>query len=312
MRLPRPRLPRVLPLLLLSLAGLGATSVAQRQAPLTKAYVSTMLTSRALNTKGSQGGVCVDETGTIYVANFRSAIYRVSPWGQASILTKKFTASSGNTIAPDGTLIQSDYFTSRVYAVNKVTGARQLLLSGGLNGPVGVVMAPTGELYVANCNANEIRVGMPPATTTSVHASSPLFNCPNGLALGEGGELFVINYFDDSLLRVDASGNVSLFATLGTQGLGGGHIARSGNHLYVSMFGGHTIWRVSLSGVAERIVGVEGEPGLADGSALRARLRFPNGIAVDPSGRFLYTNCLDGPRNTSLPGEMRLRRILNP
>ncbi len=299
-------------LLLATVTGVALPATAQRLKRITEATVVTMPLTKTLGTKGTLGGVCVDADGTIFVANFNARLWRIEPNGETTLLKKTFTKTSGNTIAPDGRLIQCDFALNRVYEVDKHTGALTTLVNAGLNGPVGVAASPSGELFIANCNSQTIRRGVPGSSFASLFASSPLFNCPNGIAFGPDGNLYVVNFFDNNILRVDSAGVVTLFATCGTTGNGGGHIARVGNDLYATMFSSHDIYKISMSGQVERLIGVEGQAGLRDGKAPYAHLRYPNGIAADPSGGFLYTNNLDGPRDFSVISEMRLRRILLP
>ena len=302
-----------LPLLAFAATALSASPLlAQRAKLLPAAHVETMELSGNLPTSGTLGGLSVDADGNLYVANFLKRIYRVSPAGKVTLLNGSFVTASGNSIAPDGRLMQSDFGLNRVYAVDTETGSRTVLLNRGLNGPVGVVMAPDGNLFVANCNGQTIKVGTPGIKQASNFASSSLFNCPNGLVLAPTGDLFAINFFDNNLLRIDPAGTVTLFATLGTQNLGGGHIAFINDTLYVSMFNSHAVYSVTLGGKIELVAGKEGAPGLSDGAMPHARLRYPNGIAADPGGRFLYTNNLEGPRNGSSPGRQRIRRLLLP
>ena len=292
------------------LAVLAAPVAAQRAQTLPGPYVQTLDLSRRLNSTGSIGGVAADADGFLYVADFGSSIWRVSPGGEATRLSRRFQAASGNTVTPDGRLLQSDYNQNLVWEVDRATGQRMRVVQSGLNGPVGVAQDVAGDVYVCNCNNNQIRRAPAGSNQAVLFAASPLFNCPNGITIGPDGDLFVINFFDDRLLRVDPAGNVSVFATLGKRGLGGGHIARIGDELYVTMFNSQNLFRVSLaSGATAEVAGREGRSGLQDGPPQRSLLRGPNGIAADPSGRFLTMNNLIGPVGSQ---EMVLRRLLLP
>ena len=62
------------------------------------------------------------------MSNFGSTLWRVTPGGRVTVLRNDFVNASGNTIAPDGRLIQCDFGANRVYAVDKQTGQRTLLV----------------------------------------------------------------------------------------------------------------------------------------------------------------------------------------
>lgn len=303
---------RELALPLASLFLIAVPAGAQRSAHLTQAFVDTLELQGTLPTSGTQGGVSVDTDGNLYVSNFSRAIRKITPGGDVSLLNNNFFAASGNSIAPDGRLYQSDFARDRVFTVDTNNGQIGLAVSTGLNGPVGVAVDASGAVFVANCNGQNIRRAAPGSFHAALFASSPLFSCPNGILIAPSGDLFVSNFFSDDLLRVDADGNVSVHAVVGTSGLGGGHLARINQNLYVTRFHSHDLFRVSLTGTAERIVGTETVPGLRDGRGGYARLRHPNGIAASADGRFLYTNNLIGPQGTGMPGRMVIRRIHLP
>ena len=285
---------------------------AQRAVRLDEAFVQTIDVDAVLRCFGTLGGVAADDQGNVFVANFGDSLWKVAPSGHATRLSDNFRVASGNTMTPDGRLLQSDFFQNWVFEVDQETGARTRVVRNGLNGPVGLAMDDNGVLYVCNCSGNNVRRVLPGSVTATAFAPSPLFNCPNGIGIGPNGDVFVVNFFDDNVLRIDSNGSVSLFATMGTSGAGSSHIAVVGSDLYVTKIGSHDLWRVStLDGSTERIAGKDGVPGLIDGPARRARLRYPNGIAAVRGGRDLIVNNLLGPRGgVGTPaGEMLLRRI---
>ena len=303
---------RTLALPLATLSLLVTQLDAQRPAHITQAFVDTLELHGLLPTTGTQGGVSVDPDGNLYVSNFSSALRKITPDGQVSLLNMNFFAASGNSFAPDGRLFQSDFARNRIYTVDTNTGQRTLIVRNGLNGPVGVAVDDSGAVFIANCNGQNIKRAAPGGINAITFASSPLFSCPNGILIAPDGDLFVSNFFSDDLLRVDSDGNVSVHAVVGTSGLGGGHLTRIGTNLYVTRFHSHDLFRVSLTGATERIVGTETVPGIRDGRGRFARLRHPNGIAASADGRFLYLNNLIGPQGTGMPGRMVIRRVHLP
>lgn len=298
---------------LLGLLAIQTTAAAQRPLRRTQAFVDTLQTSSPLPSRGSLGGLSADAEGNLYVANFGNNLWKITKSGRVTLLSDDFIIASGNTIAPDGTLYQSDFGFNRIYSVDKDTGQRTLRARFGLNGPVGLAVDASGALFVANCNGQNVRRAAPGSQNALPYASGALFSCPNGIALGPSGELYVSNFFDDNVLTIPAGGGaVNLFAALGTTGVGGGHLVLVGSDLYATKLSSHDLYRVRLSGSVEVVAGQELLPGLQDGPVSYARLRFPNGIAADPTGRIIYTNNLVGPRGTGQPSLMRIRRILLP
>src|SRR5439155_25306594 len=114
-----------------------------------------------------------------------------------------------------------------------------------------------------------------------------LIKCPNGIAFDSEGRIYVVNYRDDKMLKIDGQGGVSPFATVSTKGLG--HLCFKDDRFYVTASQSHAIYEVTLTGTVTRILG-NGDRGIVDGTGADARLSFPNGIACHPSARRLYIN----------------------
>jgi sugar lactone lactonase YvrE len=163
----------------------------------------------------------------------------------------------------------------------------------------------TGDAYVANCRENFI-AKISANNTVSSFAKSDLFNCPNGVTLDKNGDLYVVNFRDNRMLRVDSKGAVGLFATVSDKGLG--HLCFKDDRFYVTAFQSHAIYEVSTDGAVTRILG-SGERGIVDGTAAKARLSFPNGIACHPWAKRLYINEYVSESTSSFPRRTIIREI---
>lgn len=216
-----------------------------------------------------------------------SRVFRIDLDGSVSTFSTGLGGASGNAIASDGSLYQSNIATSTISRISP-TGQVTPFVTAGLTNPVGI--ATSGDtLFVANCGANTLSRVVPDGTA-SPFAQSTLFNCPNGIALGADDAFYVANFGDGNVLRVSRSGVVTVFATIPTNNLG--HITAHDDVLYVVDRGGHKIVRLALDGTSETIAGT-GRRGGRNGAALSATLSFPNDIAVSPDGKTLYFNDVD-------------------
>jgi sugar lactone lactonase YvrE len=98
---------------------------------------------------------------------------------------------------------------------------------------VGLAFDSEGNLYVNNCRGNLIsRISQD--RDVEVSAESPLFNCPNGITTDGLGSLFVVNFSDEKVLRISASGEVTERAVL--PGGGNGHVIWARGKLYATSF----------------------------------------------------------------------------
>jgi sugar lactone lactonase YvrE len=79
--------------------------------------------------------------------------------------------------------------------------------------------------------------------------TSPLFNAPGTLAVGQDGTLYVSNYNDNAIFKVSPSGTVNTITTLpGPADVSGLAIDHSGN-IYASMYGGGKIVKITPAGI---------------------------------------------------------------
>src|SRR6266480_4985337 len=120
--------------------------------------------------------------------------------------------------------------------------------------------------------------------------------------------LYVVNYRDNKMLKIDSQGAVALFTTISAKGLG--HLCfNQKDRFYVTASQSHEIYEVMLDGTASRILG-NGERGIVDGADKKARLSFPNGIVKHPWSQRLYIDEFVNETPSSLPRRAIVREII--
>lgn len=248
--------------------------------------VTTAFVTDTIDGFGAVGGVATDAFGFVYVADFRNAVWRLSPDGRLERFADGLYGASGNAVGPRGNLYQSSFNGSYLSRISR-TGEVETWVDEGLEGPVGIAVAPDGSLYVVNCTGGFV-AKVSPDRTVSEFARSPLMACPNGITFDDRGDLYVVNFNNTKVLRIDAEGSVSEFADIPGAG-GNGHIAFSRGSFYVTKLRGNQIFRLGRDGSFAVLAGT-GQPGAADGDALQATFTRPNGIAVGPGGDELWVN----------------------
>ena len=128
---------------------------------------------------------------------------------------------------------------------------------------------------------------------------------PNGVAVDESGNVYISDFSDNRVRRVDRAGTITPFAGTGKSGYGGdggpaiaaqldgpGSLAidDSGN-LYIADSGNNRIRRVDTSGMITTVAGSGARGYSGDGSpAVAARLASPFGVAVDGSGNIYISD----------------------
>jgi sugar lactone lactonase YvrE len=117
------------------------------------------------------------------------------------------------------------------------------------------------------------------------------------MVLDASGNIFVADSFNFVIKKIDTSGAMSVFAgSLGNSGSddGQGTAAKftypwgmaidSRGNLYVADYGGHTIRKISPTGLVSTLAGTAGAPGSSDGTGAGAKFKYPSGLATDSSG----------------------------
>lgn len=268
--------------------------------------VGTLALSQELDARGNLGGVTVDKLGFLYVANFRDAVWRISPEGEVETLSRSLYGASGNAVDSRGDLYQASFLGDTITKIAR-TGEVRLFATEGLEGPVGIAVDPEDDaLYVCNCRGNTIS-RVTPAGEVEPFAESERFACPNGIVFGPEGDLYVTNFNHHDVLRIDEAGEVSVFATV-PGGAGNAHLAFSKNFFYVTKIVANRVVKVSTDGEVHSLAGT-GQPGHDDGPAPEATFHRPNGIAVSPRGDVLYVNTLVGEYNQPRPATVTVRTI---
>lgn len=197
--------------------------------------------------------IAVDKFGVVYVADaFNSSIRKITPDGQVSTLA----GVAGTWGATDG------------------IGSNALFST-----PVGLAVAPNGDLYVSDMENSRIRIVTPNGVVSTLQASVDLvpptgfgrydsIRNPLGMAFNSQGELFVSYYGNHTIRKFGRSGAVTIFAGLpGTCGTkdGSGYLATlcspsgivfdKNDNLYVTSAADRTIRKISPTGVVTSFIG---------------------------------------------------------
>jgi sugar lactone lactonase YvrE len=227
--------------------------------------------------------VAVDGAGNVYVADRNNAtIRKVTPAGVVTTLA----GSAGQNGSADG------------------TGA-----AASFSYPSGVAVDGAGNVYVADSDNNTIRKVTAAEVVTTLAGSVGLsgsadgtgaaarFSYPTGVAVDGAGNVYVADYYNDTIRKVTPAGVVTTLAgTAGQYGSadGTGATARfsyptgvavdGAGNVYVADSDNNTIRKVTPAGVVTTLAGSSGQQGSADGTGAAASFYNPRGVAVDGSG----------------------------
>jgi len=240
-------------------------------------------------------GLTIDSSDNLYVADHdNNTIRKVTPDGIVTTIAGVAGLSGGNdTAAASGT-------NSSVQAT--------------FNGPSGIAIDSTGQLYVADQFNNTIRLVTTAGVVSTIAGSTrakgfkdgtgtaALFNQPTSIARISDTVFCVADSQNNTIRKVtsagvvttlagkaplagklDGTGNTARFRIptgVAVSGAATGNAAASAStKIFVTDQGNHTIRLVTPAGVVTTIGGVAGTKGAADGS-----FYYPRGLAVGTDG----------------------------
>ncbi|MGE7271105.1 fibronectin type III domain-containing protein [Brevibacillus panacihumi] len=184
--------------------------------------------------------------------------------------------------------------------------------SAEMNYPTGVAVDSSGNLYIAEYANNLVRKVDASGQISTVAgtgslgfsgdegpATSAQLNRPYGVAVDDSGNLYISDYFNNRIRKVDASGKISTVAGTGTRGYSGdggpatlaqlyyptGVAVDSSGSLYIVDNANNRIRKVDTSGQISTVAGMGTSGYSGDGGpATSAQLNYPNGVTVDSNG----------------------------
>lgn len=181
--------------------------------------------------------------------------------------------------------------------------------------PHGLAFDSKGNLFIADKRNHRIRRVDPSGIITTfvvtgtAERKNPvtegITNLPAGLALDRQDNLYVADPVNHRILKVSPKGILSIFAGTGKRGYSGdggpatqAQVAGpvdvtvdSEGNVYIADFGNERVRKVDSAGIISTVAGsgLAGDSG-DGGSALKARLRSPTGLAVDASGNLFIAD----------------------
>ena len=287
---------------------LEAPSTMSDGTPIEPHLTETIHTTIEMESLGAIGGASVDAAGNLYNTNFASKVWRTAPNGETVELSGEFTSASGNFALAGGDLLQADFTENAIYRITP-DGARTVFSDTGLDGPVGMVQRPSGDVIVANYRGQFLaRVPAAGGAAEDVLRDERLTG-PNGVTIDPAGNIYIADLKIGTVFKWTPEGELIELAQL--PGDGNAHNVYAGGALYVNKIWDHVIYRVDLETGAYGIVSGNGRAGYTDGLTGTATIEEPNGIATNAAQDVVYFNTHRGTMGEA-PGFVILRRLVLP
>lgn len=241
--------------------------------------------------------LAIDNEGNLYASNFGtwsstggsgSHILKITPDGTVSNYATRLNGPLDLLYHSSGSLyVIDDNNGSRgnILKIDPVDGNGPLATINGW--PSGLAEDTEGNVYVANYSSATLHKILPDGTIELVSSDSRLKGCV-GIVYADD-LLYLANYNDGRILRVDLSGAVSELTQLEVvPNFGLGYMTKLGEYLYTTGIGSNIIYRVSIStGASDKFAGT-GAKSRLDGVVDYSTFFNPNGIVADEANNTLY------------------------
>lgn len=218
----------------------------------------------------------VDSNGNLFVTDQSNhKIRKITPEGLVSTF-----AGSGTIGATDGQAINAKFYY-----------------------PAGIAVDANNNLLVADYGNNKIRKITPEGLVSTFAGSgvsgtldgnvlTAQFNGATGVCVDSFGTVFVADYFNNTIRKIDTTGKVTTLAGNGTPGSSDGFGANASfhypaiiavdaqNNLFITDEQNHKIRKILVTGEVTTYAGT-GNLGATDGETNVAEFHFPTGVFVD-------------------------------
>jgi trimeric autotransporter adhesin len=294
-------------------------------------------------------GVAADGAGNVFIACWgENRVRKVDPLGiittYAGNGTLGYSGDGGPATAAllsgpmqvctdaSGNVYLSDYYNHRIRKIS-TSGIITTVAGNGIGGysgdggqataaeiqfPWGIVVDASGNLFIGDYYNHRIRkvdgagiittyagTGIPGFSGDGGAATAAQFYYTTGLAIDGSGNLYIADYVNQRVRKVNTSGIISTIAGTGVFGYGGdggaataamlndplGVAADYAGNVYVSDFGNSRIRKITTSGIISTFAGT-GVSGFSGdgGPATSAQLFLPYTVALDANGNILIAD----------------------
>ena len=259
-------------LLLASLLGYVLMGYAQ--------HVSTLIAPGS----GIDDMLFLASNGKIYGSGFDNGNLYVYDGNQVTLVTD--TMQNANGIAEDsqGNLFVADHMRSQIW---KVSSFGKVTLFTNIPRPSGIIKMPTSDTLLITSYTQDRIYKVAPDGTSSLYLIGGLLDGPVGLTYDDEQTLYIGNFDNGRILKVDSTGNLVEVVALPGGSLG--FVIYSNGFLYATLFSSHKIYQIFPESGLYSLMGGS-VAGNLDGPLSTATFNGPNGILASVTGDTLYVS----------------------
>lgn len=246
--------------------------------------VSTFYNS---NTIQIDDGMVQDRHGNLYGSHYMGTnVYKITPNGTATVFSGGYNTPNGLAFNSLGELYVVDNIGNRIYKLDSLGNRIDTV---AVSSPSGIIKSIDSDTMIFTQYAGHtIRKLAPNGNVSSpIKAGYPLSG-PVGLCYGPDSALYIGNFTDRKILKLD-SGQLTYVATVpGLSGSNLGFITFAGDYIYGTAFQENKIYRVNPRLVNSVVLYAGSNAGNTDGPLNQAKFNSPNGILASRGGDSLF------------------------
>ena len=233
---------------------------------------------------GIDDGLVLDAEGNLYGSNYDgSDVFKMTPDGIVTSFASGFNTPNDLKIDNEGVIYMADNVGNRIYKLY-ADGTVETFIDYIYN-PSGLIFLEDSDTLIVTSFMGDELTKVAPDGEMEVYSTSTDYNGPVGMCYDEEGNLYIANFNNRQIFKLDTEGELSFFAQPPGSGYLG-FIAYTNGYIYATLFSNHRIYRIDLDGNATLYLG--SSAGSVDGDASVAKFNNPNGILPSPSGDSLY------------------------
>ncbi len=221
-----------------------------------------------------------------------------------------------------GNLFVADYANHQIRKVNAsgeisifVGGTAGLVNGTGtaarVRNPFSLAIDANDNLYLSDHGNHVVRKITPDAVVTTVAGigtkgkvnSTALlssFDGPTGISIDRTGNIYVAEYYTNTIRKIGVDGNVTTVGGDGSKGFVDGDVLTSkfnqpydvtvdqDGNLFVADYSNHRIRKINAAGTLVTTIAGTGVQGFSAGVALESTIRFPSGISAGKNGEIIF------------------------
>lgn len=236
-----------------------------------------------------EDGLAIDSDGNLYATHFSGdKVFKITSSGEVSPFITGLVTPNGIAFDSNDNLYVCDWQANTIYKYD-INGT--LLDSYVTSGnPSGIIKSfDSDDMIFSHYSSSAISRLSTDGTISSV-SNDPLLNGPVGLTYDENGTLYVGNYNNRTIRKVNVDGSLDFIAQLpGSGSLPNlGFLTYANGKLYGTVLSNHKIYEINPNGTNDFTVFAGSTAGSMDGELSEATFNMPNGLIFSETGNVLY------------------------